>query len=140
MENDIELQEVIAHTKPRRDAVLKHFVLLANLGCGIDVTIVVDGQVIAGQLISGKEYCEEMYNSFVNVKNNRETGEVIGEYFLKLKDDVYTKENASEIPLNFLHLKKVGYLKGDGGFMNFNGALLRVSLDKVSAFSPGRPE
>lgn len=134
------MQEVIAHTKPVGDAALNHLVSVANLGAVLSLTLVVDGQVIFGDLISGKDYCDEMYNSFANNKTDKTLGEAVGSFFLELKEMFYVKENNADIPTNFIHLKNVSYLKADGDQLNMEGALLRVMLDKVSAFSVGRPE
>ncbi|AYH09407.1 hypothetical protein C5E24_06745 [Pectobacterium parmentieri] len=140
MENEIELQEVIAHIQPIKDVALSHLAFMANLGAGFSLTLLVDGQVIFGDIISGKDYCDEMHKQFANSSGDKNIGEVIGKFFLQLKDSSYVKENSSEIPLNFIHLKNISYLKGDGGQLHMNGSILRVTLDKVSAFSLGRPE
>lgn len=138
--SDNPMQEVIAHTKPVGDAALNHLVSVANVGAGLSLTLVVDGQVIFGDLISGTDYCDEMYNSFANNNSDQALGEAVGHFFLELKARFYEKENHTDIPTNFIHLKNVAYLKADGEQLTVSGSILRVMLDKVSAFAVGRPE
>ncbi|EPN1651957.1 hypothetical protein ACTV1M_003728 [Cronobacter dublinensis] len=139
MEENKQLQEVVAHISPARDVALGNLVMVANMGARFSVTLIVDGQLVFGDLISGKDYCDEMYNSFSKAGGDNTLGEAVGGFFLKLKKDYYSPENDAEAPLNFIHLNNVSYMKGDGGQLNMQGSILRVCVDKVSAFSVGRP-
>ena len=140
MEEHEQLQEVIAHVSPKRDLALGNLVLAANMGASFSITLIVDGQLVFGDLISGEDYCDEMYKSFSNSNGDKTLGEAVGGFFMNIKRDFYTNEKKADAPLNFIHLKNVSYMKGDGGLISMPGAILRVCVDKVSAFSVGRPQ
>lgn len=122
-----------------KDSALVHLVSVANAGASFSISIVVDGKVIYGDLISGKAYCERMYESFLSASGDKGLSEAVGSYFKILGEDVYTKDNYSDIPVNFLHLDNYAFMRGDGGTVDVNGSLLRVAIERVSAFSLGRP-
>jgi len=130
-------KQVLSHRM--KDKALMHFVSCANIGAGVGITLLVNGQVVYGDLISGKEYCEQMYKKISSAKGDPLLAESIASYFNKLGENTYTKENNADVPLNYLHLEKVAYLKGDGHQVNMNGTLLRIRIEDVNGFSLGRP-
>jgi hypothetical protein len=122
-----------------KDSALEHLAAVANIGASFSVSVIVDGQIIYGDLISGKAYCEKMYKNFVSSSGDEGVNEAIGSFFKQLGENVYTKEKNSDIPTNYLHLDNYAIMRSDGGVVDVQGALLRVAIDRVSAFSLGRP-
>lgn len=133
-END--LSEVVSHGI--KDSSLMHLVLCANCGVGVDVTIVTGGQVIAGQLVSGKEYAEKTASIFRNADAEDNIKELLAKFFDDLAYD-YRTGGDNQIPLNFLHIKNPAYMKGDGRWFTITDTILRVAIGKIEAFSPGKP-
>lgn len=138
MENqeEKEIQEVVSHGIV--DASIIHLVNCANFGLGVDVTIVTGGQVIAGELVSGKFYAETTAEKFRNANADEEYREVLAEFFDELAND-YRGEDGHQIPINYLHIKNPAYLKGDGNWLTIHESVLRVAISKIDGFSPGRP-
>ncbi len=132
-----EPETVYAHLI--KDSALVHLVSVANAGASYSISVIVDGQVIYGDLISGKAYCERMYESFLSANGDKGLSEAIGSFFKFLGEDAYTKDDYSEIPVNYLHLENYALMRSDGGMVDVQGSLLRVAIDRVSAFSLGRP-
>ena len=115
-----------------------HLVLCANCGVGVDVTIVTGGQVIAGQLVSGKEYAEKTASIFRSADAEDNIKELLAKFFDDLAND-YRTGGDNQIPLNFLHIKNPAYMKGDGRWFTITDTILRVAIGKIEAFSPGKP-
>jgi hypothetical protein len=139
MENQVEkeLSEVVSHGIV--DASIMHLVLCANFGVSVEVTIVTGGQVIAGELVSGKVYAEKTAANYRNANAAEEYKELLAKFFDDLALD-YSAEDGNKIPLNYLHIKNPAYLKGDGNWLTINDAILRVAISKVDGFSPGKPK
>jgi len=137
MESSNEPQVVISQTQ--KDNALSRLVYIANAGAGIGITLLVEGQVVYGDLMSGKDYCREMYECLISANGPKEVNELIAIGFKEMGEEYYSTEHLNEIPLNYLHLKNIAYLKGDGGTLIVNGSPLRVAIEKVSGFAVGRP-
>lgn len=133
-END--LSEVIS--RGIRDSSLMHLVHCANYGVGVDVTVVTGGQVIAGELVSGKEYAEKTASNYRSADAEDGIKESLAKFFDNLALDYQTDED-NQIPLNFLHIKNPAYMRGDGRWATITDSILRVAIDKVEAFAPGKP-
>lgn len=131
------VNQVVSHRM--KDEALLHLVSCANIGAGVGITLLVNGQVVYGDLISGKQYCEQMYKKISSANGDPSLAEAIASYFKNLGEDAYTKEDNVDVPLNYLHLDKIAYLKGDGNQVNINGTMLRVRIEDVNGFSLGRP-
>ncbi|HBX3400961.1 TPA: hypothetical protein NO705_000878 [Klebsiella pneumoniae] len=137
MEDEKAITEVLAHSIGPKDAALCHLALCANYGVGTEVTIVVGGQLITGELVSGKEYAETTANAFRNANCDDSLKESLAGFFEELAND-YSQEEGNTIPLNYVHLKDPAYLRGDGVWLTIKGAILRVHLEKVLGFTLGR--
>lgn len=124
---------------PVKDQALCTLVKAANAGAEFGVTLVFDGQVVSGDLISGKAYCEAMNEYFLSSSGSKEVLGFLAGYFQEMGENSYTKDDLGDIPLNYLHLKNSAFLKGDGSFLATSGAFFRVAIDRVTAFTPGRP-
>lgn len=137
MEDSNEPQVVISQTQ--KDNALCRLVYIANAGAGIGITLMVEGQVVYGDLMSGKDYCQAMHDCLTSANGPVEINELMANGFKEMGEEYYSTEHLNEIPLNYLHLRNVAYLKGDGGLLIVNGSPLRVAIEKVSAFAVGRP-
>ncbi|MCE1957052.1 hypothetical protein LWT02_09410 [Enterobacter bugandensis] len=137
MDNEEKLQEVIAHPQNLKDSALSHLVLLANVGVGVDVTIIVGGQIVAGQLVSGKDYAETIATNLRKADVSDELKDAMASFFDDLANE-YVSQEGRTIPLNFLHIRNPSYMKGDGGWTTVQGTIVRIPIEKVSGFSMGK--
>ena len=137
MENQVEkeMSEVLSHGLV--DASILHLALCANYGVGVDVTIVTGGQVIAGELVSGKIFAETTAANYRNANAAEEYRELLAKFFDDLALD-YNTENGNKIPLNYIHIKNPAYLKGDGSWFTITDSIIRVDISKIDGFSPGK--
>lgn len=138
MEEKNEHQAVISHMQ--KDDALCHLVFMANGGISADVTLLVEGQVVSGSLISGKEFCQNSHDDLVRLSENKQVADLMGGFFKQMAEEDYSRQEMSQIPLNYLHLKDVSYFRGDGKHQTIEGSQLRISIEKVSGFSLGRPQ
>ncbi|HFK5734498.1 TPA: hypothetical protein ACG0DS_002041 [Enterobacter sichuanensis] len=137
MEQEDKLQEVISYPQNLKDSALSHLVLCANLNAGVDVTVIISGQVVAGQLVSGREYAETQANGFRTANGEETIKEVMASFFDSLANE-YRNEEGHQIPLNFLHIKNPSYMQGNGAWTTVNGTILRIPIEKVGGFSIGK--
>ncbi|EIV2907035.1 gas vesicle protein [Citrobacter braakii] len=130
MSKDNEIDNVIA-TK-MRDADLVFLAQIANnINFGMGVTLFCKGALITGTTISGKEYYESVATLF-GPKSSEEVS--IADYFSNTAVNVYTEKKDTpdyEIPLNFIHLKNVAFISGNGQFIPYNGAFLRLKIEEI---------
>lgn len=130
-----ELQEVIAYQT--RDESLLGIVKIANLGAGIGITLLVEGQVVFGDLVSGKEYFEKISEKIKGADGSAEIADSISSMFLNFGESYYDQP-INDIPQNYLHIKNYAFLKGDGYPVNFQDAYMRIAIEKISGFAIGR--
>ncbi|UXO69973.1 hypothetical protein [Pantoea dispersa] len=137
MYNQEDLNPVLAHDL--KDETLMKLVTVSGEGAKISVTLIVEGLVVYGDIISGGVYCDEMLK-----KLNQDAGDpkpigALREYFQSLKDSFYSESDGSRIKPFYLHLENYSFLTGNGNRLISENDILRVSIQKVSAFSLGRP-
>ena len=143
MENNKEAenetpQEVLSFGM--QDKALLQLVSLANHNVSTGVTLLLDGRVIVGDLMSGYDYCNQTAESIRSGGGN--SGQELREYMATFFDELaksYKTDSENEIPLNYLHLKYVGTMLSDGEISPIKGGLFRLSIEKISGFSMGRP-
>ena len=140
MEKEVSSQE-ITHVVDHgiQDESLAHLVFCANYGIEVGVTLIVGGQVIAGDLVSGQQYAEQAANSFRAANADEKVKDTLAKFFDNLAED-YRPYEATEIPLNYLHIKDPSYLRGNGNWVKFNGSIMRIFISKVDGFSQGKPD
>lgn len=129
MSEDNMINEVLSRKVV--DADLDFLVEIANkLGSFTGVTLFSKGLVITGVIISGKEYYESVANSF---KPDREGNIGLGAYFRKVGANAYTDDEDEDksFPSNFMHLKDVKILTGNGNFSPLNNAFLRLKIEEI---------
>lgn len=137
MENEREVPETAVPAISTQDSALSHLVSCANLGVGMVVTLVVGGQVVAGELVSGEEYARYTAKSIRSIEADGELKNSIALFFDGLAND-YRVEEGHNIPLNYLHIKDPSWMTGNGGWTSVKGTILRVHIAKVSGFSLGK--
>ncbi|MEQ4452388.1 hypothetical protein ACFX4S_01620 [Kosakonia sp. YIM B13605] len=138
MENEREVSDTAAPTVSTQDSALSHLVSCANLGAGMVVTLVVGGQVVAGELVSGQEYALYTAKSIRAIQgDDASLKNSIALFFDDLAND-YRVEEGHDIPLNYLHIKDPSWMTGTGGWTSVKGTILRVHIAKVSGFSLGK--
>lgn len=123
-----------------KDQALLRLVALANHEVSMGVTLILEGKVLYGDLMSGQEYCNLTASGIRNAggDSGKEMLEVIANFFDELSTD-YISGTDKIIPLNFLHLKNVAYLGADGKILPVINSVFRIFIDKVSGFAVGRP-
>ncbi|WP_039058336.1 hypothetical protein [Enterobacter sp. Bisph1] len=137
MENEHNLSDAAAPTVSTQDSALSHLVSCANLGAGMVVTLVVGGQVVAGELVSGQEYALYTAKSIRSIEGDGDLKNSIALFFDGLAND-YRVEEGHDIPLHYLHIKDPSWMTGNGGWTSVKGTILRVHIAKVSGFSLGK--
>ncbi|AMO49371.1 hypothetical protein GA0061071_109111 [Kosakonia oryzendophytica] len=137
MENQREVPAAITPTISTQDSALSHLVSCANLGAGMVVTLVVDGQVVAGELVSGQEYALFTAKAIRSVPGDESVTNSIARFFDDLAED-YRVDDDHVIPLNYLHIKDPSWMTGNAGWTSVKGTILRVHIAKVSGFSLGK--
>ncbi|WP_426785104.1 hypothetical protein ACP3TB_13800 [Rahnella variigena] len=138
IQNDQDLQPVLSYGP--QDNTLLHLVTMANHGISSGITLLLEGAVVYGDLMPGLEFCNK---SAENIRNGggdsgKEPRELLASFFDDLANS-YKTDSGNVIPLNYLHLKNVAHLRGDGGRTTTTGGLFRISIEKVAGFSIGRP-
>src|SRR4051794_38325355 len=77
----VEDETILEPKLPKEDLLLKQFVLLANLGLEISITLNVDGFLVSGILVGGKTYFDALIAQIHDAKgtSNEESLKVIEE-------------------------------------------------------------
>ncbi len=78
------------------------------------VTLVVDGQVVAGELVSGQEYALFTAKAIRSVPGDESVTNSIARFFDDLAED-YRVDDDHVIPLNYLHIKDPSWMTGKCG-------------------------
>jgi hypothetical protein len=136
MDNQEMISEVIAHRV--KDESLLDVVNLANMGVGLGITLLVEGQVIVGDLISGKAYFEKLAAKMLTSTGGEEIASIVSKMFGDFGKEHYDKDS-KDVPLNYLHLENYAFLKGDGSLMNVSSSLMRICIEKISGYAIGKP-
>lgn len=132
-------QEVLA--RKIQDNDLHFLVKVANFAnANYGVTLLSKGSLIAGVIISEREYYESVGGTF---GARGESAPATAEYFWKKsekspKPEDY-KEYEGEKEFDFINLKKVRVNSNSGGFGNINNAFLRMKLEEVDGYILGTP-
>ncbi len=134
MDNFEGMKEVITHSM--RDDALCHLVECANIGAGVDITVITGGQMITGTLVSGDEYSRTTASAIRSMQADDVLKNAIAKFFDDLALD-YRKEEGHQIPLNYLHLKNPAYYTS-GKWQLFEGSIVRIHIEKVNGFTLGR--
>jgi hypothetical protein len=112
-----------------KDADLVFLLKIVNkLDASIGVTLLSKGTFITGQMISGKQYYE---NVVERMKQAGDAGVALSSYFTNSAENVYSPSDDSDAPTNFLHLKDVKIRSPEGSVDTLNGAYLRMKVEEI---------
>jgi hypothetical protein len=139
-----QASEVIAHLDDK-DWFLQQVIATANLGLSMGLTITLGGTVISGQLISGRQYFEELSDQIKGGSTNmgNETLEMLGDNW-KMLTQIYDKpEGAGDdwqpAPAGYIHMRQAKiYTPGQHPLPGGQGLLWRGKVAAVDGFALGQ--
>ncbi len=121
------------------DALLALFVEYTETGrwSNVHVTVALSGGIVAGELISARQFLEDWEEQTTFHRMNEATGE-IDEAF-SLSESGPSRATPPVVPSEYLHLREPVILNAtpQHGRLPQIGTL-RIRLDAVTAWSPGR--
>lgn len=135
-------QPPLFNQAPGVDWLLAHIIGLAERGCSIGITVNVNGLMVTGNAIGGREYFELVSQGFKTANYNNATeglGEVLESSFAQFKEMYPISKDLPEDYVaqpNYLHLKGAQFLAGPG-LTKGNGGIWRFKLTDVSGFLVG---
>ncbi|MEN1970607.1 gas vesicle accessory protein GvpU [Lentibacillus sp. N15] len=117
-----------------KDNILETFVKAANNhGFELDISLLVNGAIVTGTMISAKDYFENLSESFAD---GNEVAQELGE---KLSKTSESADSNSEGEAHFIHLKKTKIYCGDAKPTPSKGDILwRGKLSEVDSFFLGK--
>lgn len=119
------------------DYLLQDFVLLAEQGVEIGISLLLGGTMVSGVIVSGKRYFEAMRENMVSASPD-ELKSVFQTYF----DDysaLYTKPVEDRKPATFIHMRDVRYWTAGGRATDTSGVWWRGRIDQIAGFHVGTP-
>lgn len=127
---DEDVQEVIS--SKFSDNLILNIVHLVNIEAITDVelTLFCKGSVIAGEVISGKEFFSSMAANFEGKSS------LLQKLYSDVGEEFY---NTDEPPINYIHLKNVSVKGTNESFTKFNGGFLRMRIDEIDGHLFGSP-
>ncbi|KAF6561971.1 hypothetical protein G9G63_20170 [Paenibacillus sp. EKM202P] len=132
MNDEIEVSDKSATALPLdKDFTLENLVRIVNAGLIIGITLTVGGNIITGNMISGKEYMNSITETFENIN---EQGETLASMYRSYANTIYASEDASEWDVEFLHLKDAIILQGT---TRLEVDLWRGKINAVDGYSFG---
>lgn len=138
MYNQEDLSTVLAHNL--KDEALMQLVAVANSGAKVSVTLIIEVLIVYGDIISGAVYCDEMLNKLSEDAGDETPLKSLREYYRELKNNAYGGVTSLQVKPFYLHLENYSFLTASGNRIVSEGEIMRISIQKVSAFSLGRPE
>lgn len=133
LENKIELDEI--------DWLLENLVEIVNKGVGFGITVLVDGVMISGHAVGGREYLRAMGETLAETFN-KSPG--IKEAFETLITQTYGAEDTNdekeqpERKVGYLHLRDAKYIYPTSNISIYpQFRYVRIRLDQISAWFPG---
>lgn len=130
------------------DGLLTTLVSMANKGAAsFHITILCNGAVIAGSIVGGNYYLEELGVAISKgIERSsphipREELVALSEYFRDLAEKIYPADGDGNDRLEntFIHLKDVELIAPEGWAMDSEFPFWRVSLSSISGWTLGRP-
>jgi len=138
------MSDVVAYVADR-DWFLQDLIRIANSGLEISITIVAEGAIVSGILISGKNYFHEIGAEIGKVKTSPGISDLLqtiggqwaanGARYVKPED---ASDDWAPPEPGYIHLRDARiYAPGQGGIPSNRGVLWRGKLNAVSGFSIG---
>ncbi|MCI1110965.1 hypothetical protein MOQ26_07945 [Stenotrophomonas maltophilia] len=123
---------------PVVDGVLKRLVRLANLGGGFSVTLLVDGMLVSGTLIAGREYFSHITDGLRASSSPEAVKSVMIQLFEQMASEYQEMlDQPGGYDPRFIHLKDAAFFVPGGGppiLKKDGGTHWRGSLASVSGF------
>ncbi|WP_447903621.1 hypothetical protein [Stenotrophomonas geniculata] len=128
-------------TAPVVDGVLKRLVRIANLGGGFAVTLLVDGMLVSGTMVSGREYFDHITDGI----RGSSSPEVVKNSLIQLFEQTASEyqemlDQPGGYDPAFIHLKDAAFFVPGGGppiLKKGGGTYWRGSLASVGGFNFG---
>jgi hypothetical protein len=134
MSDQDELNQVVAFKVKDEDLLFLNK-MVNQFDLGIGITLFSQGNVISGQLISGKKYYALTAEKLKKAGN---AGEALAKFFESKGAEGYTSEDPDfEYPNNFLHLEDIKVQIGNGHMNPFNNSLLRIKIEETEGHIVG---
>lgn len=112
-----------------KDFALENLVKIVNAGLTLGITLTVHGNIVTGNMVSGKEYMESVVNTF---KDINEHGEALASIY-RSYSSIYDGEDETG-PVEFVHLKDAVIFQGT---IRHNVGLWRGKINTVDGYSFG---
>lgn len=116
-----------------KDNILEFFVKASNKhDFSLDITLLVNGAVVSGTMVSAKEYFETLSESF---EDGNDIAQALSEQLTKAGESVDSNNDEA----NFIHLKNTQIYCGDSKPTPSKGKILwRGKLNEVDSFFLGK--
>ncbi|MBO0555762.1 hypothetical protein EXQ41_06820 [Clostridium botulinum] len=128
-----------------KDAILETVVnIINNLKAendsemNIGVTLLVNGKILSGEIISTNKYMELQARSFEKCNGNNEIRKAFSDGFSNMKNALDVNKDIIE-ECNFIHLDNVSIINENNNKLSINGTF-RIKLSDVSGFMFGQCE
>lgn len=136
-------QVIKEQNSPVDDKLLSLFAMMAEGGLVTSVTLFVGGMILAGELVSYKEYIKQLKEKFYNSSQTKEMNEDLNKLFDLLFTNLEKKvppttEEALSKPIYNIHLQNVSVKEGQV-WTNFN-YIMRIKLNAIDGFIWGKPD
>lgn len=124
---------------PNVDWMLANLIFYAEHGYEIGVTLLVGGQSVSGNVISGRKYFEGiselMANAAFKGSDDNTMSATIAKNFATWKQLYAVPASLDELKPNYIHLSNTQWLNGDGRPIPSNGGVLwRGKLSAVDGY------
>ncbi|WP_136604651.1 gas vesicle accessory protein GvpU [Paenibacillus dokdonensis] len=113
-----------------KDFTLGNLSRMANAGLIIGITLTVGGNIVSGNMISGKEYMESIADTLENIN---EQGDTLATLYRSYSSNIYDGSDESE-RVEFVHLKDAIIFQGT---VRHQVGLWRGRINAVDGYSFG---
>ncbi|MNE21955.1 hypothetical protein D3C80_1151390 [compost metagenome] len=122
----------VVEARKLRDLELAELIELVEQGLQLDLTVLFNGMMLSGKVISGTKYYEILAENFDNLNQPLST------YFSSVGLQRYANQDEKEEPLlNFIHFEDVRIQIGSNQLMNLPGQPCRVKLEEINGHFHG---
>jgi len=134
-ENEVPLEE-IKYTHPPKDHLLTDFIVWANKGLSVGITLSVKGTIYSGKIIGGAHWCDLMAEQISSAFQDGETKEAVKDHFNNIKKEIYSDTTYDYDLIEFIHLESVKVYQGSQ-LIPAPDTVWRLKVGEVDGFSIG---
>lgn len=116
------------------DKSLENLKLRLNCGSNIPVTVVIEGRVVFGDLIS-----EDEYSDSVSEPNSVQCQIYDADKHNSYNENELVDDFSSRFSSCYIYLKKYSFLDSDNNGLMFDGSYLKVESKKITLITTGMP-